>query len=105
MDRREFVKDSLLMVGGALLPLNLARAYPTGKWKIEYIREKIPAFEIPPYRGARYEDRVPDTLDFADRSQLGINCMTGITDPSADCEIFFGAQFFQNPPVMSHDFS
>ena len=105
MDRREFVKDSLMMVGGALLPMNVARAYPAENWKIEYIREKIPEFEIPPYRGARYEDRVPDTLDIAERAKLGINCLTGITDPKADYEIFWYANFFRNPPVMVHDFS
>ncbi len=48
---------------------------------------------------------MPDTLDIAERAQLGINCLTGITDPKADCEIYFGVQFFRNPPVMAHDFS
>ena len=105
MDRREFVNGSLMMMGTALLPARAAGARPVENWKIEYIREKIPPFETSPYRGARYEDQVPDTLDIAERAQLGINCMTGITDPKADYEIFFGVEFFQNPPVMNHDFS
>lgn len=105
MKRRDFVKNSLMLVGGALQPIKLARAQAPENWKIEYIREKIPEFEIPPYRGTRYEDRVPDTLDIAERAKLGMNCLTGITDPKADCEIYFGVEFFRNPPVMSHDFS
>jgi hypothetical protein len=94
-----------MLVGGALQPIKYARAQPPDNWKIEYIREQIPDFEIPPYRGTRYEDRVPDTLDIAERAKLGINCLTGITDPKADCEIYFGVEFFRNPPVMGHDFS
>ena len=74
--------------------MNGARAYAAEKLKIEYIREKIPEFDIPPYRGARYEDRVPDTLDIAERAKLGINCLTGITDPNADNEIFWFADFY-----------
>ena len=53
MDRREFVKDSLVMMGGAVLPTTLARANPDKPFKIEYIREKIPVFDVPPRRGAR----------------------------------------------------
>ena len=105
MDRRQFAKGSLVMVGGSLLPMNVARACPTENFKTEYIREKIPAFEIPPYHGEQYEDRVPDTLDIAERAKLGINCLTGITDPEADHEIYWYANFFRNPPVMMHDYN
>jgi hypothetical protein len=93
-----------MMAGGSLLPINGAGTPPAENWKIEYIREKIPEFDISPYRGARYEDRVPDTLDIAERAKLGINCLTGITDPKADCEIFVAVDFFRNPPVMGHEF-
>jgi len=105
MDRREFVRDSLVMVGGALLPIKATRARAASKLKIEYIREKIPAFEIEPPRGVHYEDRVPDTLDIAERAKLCINCLTEITDPSADYEIYWFADFYRNPPVMVHDYS
>jgi hypothetical protein len=105
MDRREFIQDSLMVAGGALLPAHRAWAYTAEKLNIEYIREKAPAFEIPPYRGARYEDKVPDTLDIAERARLGINCLTGITDPNADHEIFWFVDFHRNPPVMVHDFN
>jgi hypothetical protein len=50
-----------------------------------------------------YEDRVPDTLDIAERARLGVHCMTAITDPSADYEIYWTAHFDQNPPAMVHD--
>jgi len=51
MVRREFVKDSRMMVGGGLLLIDALGAYPADSLKVDYIREKIPAFEIPPYRG------------------------------------------------------
>ena len=88
MDRREFIQDSLIVAGVAFLPDQRAWADTAEKLKIEYIREKIPQFEIPAYSGARYEDLVPNTLDIAERAQLGINCLTGITDPNADREIY-----------------
>src|SRR5258706_10800325 len=33
--------------------------------RIKYMRERIPAFTIPAYKGQRYEQMVPDTLDLA----------------------------------------
>jgi hypothetical protein len=105
MDRREFVKDSLVVIGGALLPAKIALAKPIEPSRNWYMREKIPEFEIAPWRGMRYDDKIPDTLDIAERAKLGINCLTGITDPAADSEIFWSADFHRNPPVMSHDYS
>lgn len=104
MDRRKFIQDSLLIASGALLASPSAPAY-TEKSKPEYIRENIPHFEIPPYGGTEYEDQVPDTLDLAERAELGVNCLTGITDPNFDHEIFWRADFFTNPTVMRHDFN
>jgi len=112
MNRRNFVKNSLLTAGSLSLPLRV-EAIPTGsndrgaptkneKFKIEYIRNSIPDFEIPPYRGGSYEDSVPDTLDIAERAELCINCLTGNTDERADYEIYEVAEFDRNPPVMGH---
>jgi hypothetical protein len=104
--RRQFIQDSFMAAAGtALLSSHGIPAYAADNLVIQYIREKIPAFEIPPYRGERYKDQVPDTLDIAERALLGINCLTGITDPLADREIFWFADFHRNPPVMVHDFS
>jgi len=72
-------------------------------WTIRYIRDSAPEFHIPPYRGERYEDTVPDTLDIAERAKLGIHLMTAITDPKAGYEIYWSANFLRNPPIMSHD--
>jgi hypothetical protein len=105
MDRREFIQDSLLLAGGMSLPDHKLWASTMDKLRVGYIREKIPAFEIPPYTGARYEDEIPDTLDIAERARLGVNCLTGITDPDADHEIFWYADFYRNPPVIVHDFN
>jgi hypothetical protein len=105
MDRREFIQDSLIITGGAILPVHRVWSEAAERLKIEYIREKTPPFEIPAYSGMRYEDLVPGTLDIAERAKLGINCLTGITDPNADREIFWFVDFHRNPPVMVHDFS
>ena len=70
---------------------------------IEYIRKDIPPFHFPEYPGDRYEAMVPDTLDLADRAELGINGLTGPTDPAADYEIYWRVHFRNNPPMMFHD--
>ena len=114
MDRRHFVKNLVLSSGGLALPTvrsSILRGrtpdnppYPA-KLKIQYIREDIPPFEIPVYRGQSYQDTVPDTLDIAERAKLGVHALTSITDPAADYEVYWAASFFRNPPVMSHDFN
>ena len=72
---------------------------------IRYIRDKAPEFQVPPYSGTHYEDTVPDTLDIAERAKLGIHVLTSITDPRADYEIYWVADFARNPPVMGHDYN
>jgi hypothetical protein len=110
MDRRGFVKGSMLTLGGALLA-----SHPRGAWAeaphnekqalppIDYPNKNIPAFEVPPYVGERYEDTIPDTLDLAHRIELAINALTGITDPSAEYEVYWQTELFRNPAVMMHD--
>jgi hypothetical protein len=74
-------------------------------WVIRYIRDRAPEFHLPPYRGERYQDTVPDTLDLAERAKLGIHLLTAITDPKAGYEVYWAANFLRNPPVMAHDFN
>ncbi len=117
MKRRKFVLNSLAAVGASLLPRvrlqdtglagpdTPAAGAPQGKLRIQYIREQIPHFEIPVYRGRRYQDTVPDTLDIAERAKLCIHALTSITDPNADMEVYWLANFHRNPPVMQHDFN
>jgi hypothetical protein len=113
MRRRDFVKDSLLACGGLAFPRRLAAANSSkspdespraGTLHVKYVRNEIPAFEIPPYRGQYYDDRAPDTLDIAERAKLAINCLTSITDPAADYQIYWVTDLFRNPPVMAHQF-
>jgi hypothetical protein len=80
-------------------------AMPREKKVIGYIRREIPEFEVPPYRGKRYEVMVPDSLDIAERAELAVNGLTGPTDPEADYEIFWTADFFHNPPIIRHDWN
>src|SRR5690348_1188152 len=88
MNRRKFVKQSIAAVGASLVPPAVVPALahadeasaapqpPTGKINIQYIRQDIPHFEIPAYRGRHYEDTVPDTLDLAERAKLCIHALT-----------------------------
>lgn len=73
--------------------------------EIQYIREDIPEFKMPGYKGERYEAMVPDTLDLQERAALGINGLTAPTDEAADYEIYWMAFFRHNPPMMQHDWS
>jgi len=41
-----------------------------------------------PYRGQSYQDKVPDTLDIAERARLAVHALPSITDPDADYEIY-----------------
>lgn len=117
MDRRDFVKNSLLTAGGALAAAAgyadenpagkqvMKAAGTPGKLSIQYIRKEIPSFQVPVARGERYEDSVPDTLDIAERAKLCIHVLTSITDARADYEVFWLATFLRNPPVMVHNFA
>jgi hypothetical protein len=71
--------------------------------KIEYINSTVPQVELPAYDGRTYEITVPDTLDLQDMAGLGVNGLTGPTDPEADYEIYWRASFDVNrEPVMWH---
>src|ERR1017187_4047507 len=108
MDRRTFLQSSLKTCGALALPKHVAAAVTSmtpDKFNVQYLRQDIPHFEIPPYRGKFYEDRVPDTLDITEQLKLGIHGLTGIADPRADYEVYWLADFFRNPPVVVHDFS
>ncbi len=70
---------------------------------IGYMRAEIPEFDIPPYRGERYEALIPDTLDIQERIALAVNALTGLTDPLADHEQYFYVTLKHNPPKMWHN--
>ena len=110
MRRRDFLQKSLASWGAATLP----GAMTTGPLRAEmeapeirpqYIREDIPHFEVPAYRGTTYEDKVPDTIELTEQLRQGIHGLTGIADPRADYEIYWLANFFRNPPINVHDFN
>lgn len=73
------------------------------QFKSNFIRQRIPSFKIPPYRGKHYDAFVPDTLDIQDRIRLAVNGLTGPTDPDKDYLMYFRANFRSNPPSMTHD--
>ncbi|OFX13927.1 MAG: hypothetical protein A2Z18_08570 [Armatimonadetes bacterium RBG_16_58_9] len=90
-----------LLLGGLAVP-NVAADQSTGDYKVRWIRNQIPVFNIPTYRGDRYEDMVPDTLDIQQRINLGVNGLTGPTDPEKDYMLYFGVHLMSNPPKMRH---
>jgi hypothetical protein len=75
----------------------------SGKLTIDYPTKNIPEIAAPNVHGARYEDNIPDTLDVTSRAELAINALTGITDPTADYEVYWQTELFRNPPIMMHD--
>ena len=75
---------------------------PTSEFSDVHIRQQIPSFEAPPYKGQSYEDTVPDTLDIQERISLAVQGLTGPTDPDRDHLIYFRVNFRSNPPSMSH---
>ena len=83
------------MVKGASRP-------PTSEFAGNHIRQRIPSFDVPEYRGRRYEAMVPDTLDIQERISLAVNGLTGPTDPDKDHLLYFRVNFRSNPPSMSH---
>jgi hypothetical protein len=99
--RREFTKTLGATVGLYVLP----GAVKAARQEIDYIRKEIPRISVPAYHGTRNVQRVPDTLDLAERARLAINALTGLCDPDADYECYFVVQVNRKPLVMSHEWS
>jgi len=107
VDRRDFMKSSLVVLGGSTLKRGWALGGTNSsgmpKLSVDYPNQNLPALEFPAYRGERYEDMIPDTYDITERSKLAISALTGITDPKYDYEVYWEAQFFRNPAIMVHN--
>ena len=73
MQRRNFLKGSLLALGSSAVAIGLESCKPSNvmnfnkstKLVIDYPQKNIPVLELPPCRGEWYEDTIPDTLDIA----------------------------------------
>src|SRR5690348_751791 len=107
MERRTFLKSSLLTLGAGALPHKVEPTRGDDKPLGTPGETKVgtPQVQIPPYLGSRYDDTIPDALDIAERAKLEVNGLTGITDSMADHEIFWFADFHRDPPVMIHAYS
>ena len=73
---------------------------PKRSTAIKYINPEPPQVELPAYSGERYEMLVPDTLELQDMAALGVNGLTGPTDPEADYEIYWRAAFNAGPQAI-----
>ncbi len=78
-------------------------ARPKRNPDIKYINPDIPDFELPEFKGTRYEATIPDTLDLAERAAQSVHVMTASTDPQANAEIYWRANFGWKPQCMYHD--
>ena len=56
---------------------------------IKYINPEVPKFELPEFKGERYQDTVPDTLDLAERAALAVNGLTAVTDDENNAELYW----------------
>ena len=90
----------VMLLGAIAAP---AAETPKEGYKINFIREKTPAFTVPSYAGERYTDLVPDTLDIQQRIALAVNGLTGPTDPEKDYLLYFRTVVMSNPPKLLHD--
>lgn len=70
---------------------------------IKYVNPELPRFELPAFKGERYQDKVPDTLDLAERAALAVHGLTAMTDAEYDAELYWMAYLSSQPPRMLHD--
>src|SRR3954453_6018556 len=93
----------LLAVCWAFTPALFAREKAT-QWKpgdpIGYISPDAGKVKLKPYSGDKYEAKVPDTLDLAERARIAINALTEVTNSQEDYEIYNTNTFATNPPSM-----
>jgi len=80
-------------------------AAPRRNRDIQYVNPDLPSFRPLKVQGVRYQDRVPDTLDLAERAALAVHALTATTDPDFNADIYFWVFFGARPPIMVHDFS
>jgi hypothetical protein len=73
--------------------------------KIIYANADAPSFPLKPYNGQHYQDRIPDTYDIQSRAALGVNALTGATNPLANYELYWQVKFANNPVLMNHDWN
>ena len=78
---------------------------PARNREIRHINPDIPSFSVPTNRGQTYTASVPATLDLAERAALAVAAMTAMTDPEANHEIYWQAEFGAKPLAMVHDFN
>ncbi|MFZ4398008.1 MAG: DUF2341 domain-containing protein, partial [Kiritimatiellia bacterium] len=76
---------------------------PRRNKKIKYINPELPVFKKLEFKGTRYRDNVPDTLDLAERAALAVHGLTATTDPENNAELYWMAIFSSKSPFMYHD--
>ena len=71
---------------------------------IQYVSPDNPSLPIPPYRGRRYQDTIPDTLDLAGRAELAVNALTcGTLIPENDYVSSLFIYLKSSPCIVDND--
>ena len=86
--RREFL-TSAVVLGATLAGGHAAKARPS-------TAEESPraGINVPRATGEYYKATVPDTLDLAERAQLGVSHFLNLISETNDCEMFWGVNAF-----------
>ncbi len=104
LDRSILQKSARGMINKAIEECNRTEKpmEPQRNPHIQYINPSLPVVVVPAYAGQRYEIMAPDTIDLQEMAQLAIHGLTEPTDPEADYEIYWRANFTSNPAMMWH---
>ena len=78
-------------------------ATPKRSPHIRYVKPAASHVATPNVKGHTYSINTPDTLDLAVRARHMLHALTACTDPEANAEIYWHADFGQNPMTAWHD--
>ncbi len=103
--KQHFLEQSFVLLRAALFYLILAGVAGAlaGEEKTgQSQRPQAKPINAPAVAGAYYEVDVPDTLDLAERSRLGLNHFMEIIDQNLDYEMYMHAHFDSPPRLENH---
>ncbi|MBL9215332.1 MAG: glycoside hydrolase family 127 protein [Opitutaceae bacterium] len=101
--QKRWMRGGVVAAAGLLAAAGAAAETAVRETKVRFIRQDTPAFSVPAYRGERYSELVPDTLDIQERINLAVNGLTGPTDAEKDYLIYFRTVLMAKPPKLQHD--
>ena len=100
-NRRSFLKKAVALGGAAPLAIS---AGADARAALAAPNVHVPETKVDAgiYSGLRHTALVPDTLDLADRAELGIRGIGGTIDPDLHYMMYFSIHYHWRTPVMTH---